>query len=98
MNLDEHKEAIAAACRETGVKRLDLFGSASGEKFRDSSDIDLVARFDRTPGKMFKRYFDLKERLEKLFGRPVDLVLEDSIKNPYFLEAVKKSRINIYES
>ncbi|MEW6235763.1 MAG: nucleotidyltransferase domain-containing protein [Candidatus Omnitrophota bacterium] len=87
---------MSNACAEASVRRLDVFGSFAGENFGPDSDVDVVALFDRKPGKMFSRYFDLKERLEEIFGRPVDLVLEDSIKNPYFREAVERSRIKIY--
>lgn len=95
---DEHQEAIAAVCRELDVERLDLFGSVTGTDFGPTSDVDVVARFDRGPGRMFSRYFDLKERLERILNRPVDIVLEDSIQNPYFREAIDRSRVNVYEA
>jgi len=95
---DVHKEAIRRACKELGVERLDIFGSATRPDFGPTSDIDVVARFDRRPGKMFGRYFDLKEGLERILGRPVDVVVEDSIRNPYFREAVERSRVKVYES
>ena len=45
---------------------------------------------------MFERYFELKERLEKLFERPVHIVLEDSIKNPYLREIIENNRVNLF--
>lgn len=96
MKLFEHKEMIAAVCRELGVERLDVFGSATRPDFGPKSDLDVVVRFDRRPGQMFRRYFDLKERLERIFNRPVDIVLEDSIRNPYFREAIERSRVSVY--
>ncbi len=96
MDLSEHKEMIAAVCRELGVERLDVFGSATRADFGAKSDVDVVVRFDRGPGQMFRRYFDLKERLERIFNRPVDMVLEDSVKNPYFREAIERSRVSVY--
>lgn len=98
MGISQHKELIATVCRELGVERLDVFGSATRPGFGPNSDIDVVVRFDRGPGQMFRRYFDLKERLEQPFNRPVDIVLEDSIKNPYFREAIERSRVNVYGS
>ena len=92
----EHKAAVADACRELAVERLGVFGSATGPEFGPQSDIDVVALFDRAPGRMFSRYFELKERLERIFERPVEIVLEDSIKNPYFREAVERSRVIVY--
>ena len=96
--IPEHREAVATVCRQLGVKRLDLFGSVTGPDFGPKSDIDIVVRFDRSQGHMFSRYFDLKERLEQIFSRSVDVVMEDAIRNPYFREAVERTRVNVYES
>ena len=98
IELYEYREKIEALCSELGVISLDVFGSFNTPDFDDASDVDLVARFDRSKGRMFSRYFELKENLEKLFNRRVDLVLEDSIKNPYFREAIDRTRANIYGS
>ena len=95
---DEHQKAIAAVCRDLDVERLDLFGSLTGTDFGPTCDVDVVARFDRGQGRMFSRYFYLKERLERIFNRPVDIVLEDSMQNPYFREAIERSRVNVYEA
>jgi predicted nucleotidyltransferase len=97
-DLHEYKEKVSALCKELGVERLDIFGSATREDFASTSDIDVIARFDRRPGRMFGRYFDLKERLEEIFNRSVDVILEDSIRNPYFREALEQTRVNVYES
>jgi len=45
---------------------------------------------------LFTRYFDLKEGLERIFGRFVDVVTEESIKNPYSRAGVERSRKNVY--
>lgn len=87
---------IAKVCRELGVERLDLFGSAARADFSPQSDIDVVVRLDRSGGQMFRRYLDLKERLERISSRPVDIVLEESIENAYFPEAIERSRVNVY--
>jgi len=94
----ENREAIAKICADLGVELLDVFGSATRDDFAPDSDIDVVVRFDRARGRMFARYFDLKERLEQIFQRPVDIVLEDSIRNPYFREAIERNRVHVYES
>ena len=43
-------------------------------------------------------YFGLLEDLEKLFGKPVDLVVGSAIENPYFLQSVEETRTLIYET
>ena len=97
--VSENREAIAVLCRRYGVRRLDLFGSATGDRFDPAtSDVDFVADFadTRTPG-YADRYFDFAEALEALLNRPVDVVTERSIKNPYFRRAVDATRQPIYD-
>jgi predicted nucleotidyltransferase len=69
--LDPHRDELR---RQFGAQRLGLFGSAARDALRDDSDIDILVAFDGAA--TFDRYFDLKDRLETLLGRPVDLVTE----------------------
>lgn len=90
---------VAQICRQYGVERLDLFGSAAAEGFEaEDSDLDFVVSFERRdPPALFDRYFGLKEDLEDLFGRGVDLVMEGAIgKNPYFAESVAETCVPLY--
>jgi predicted nucleotidyltransferase len=48
------------------------------------------------PGKYADAYFGFLESLQDLFGRPVDLVVASSIKNPYFREAAERTRALLY--
>jgi predicted nucleotidyltransferase len=91
-------EAIAALCRRYGVLRLDVFGSAAKGTFDpEKSDLDFVASFaDRKNLNYADRYFDFAEALEALFGRHVDLITEQGIKNPYFSEEVEETRRWVY--
>ena len=97
--VEKHIEAIRTLCREHGVRRLDLFGSAATGAFDPArSDLDFVATFadTRSPG-YADRYLAFTEALERLFGRHVDVVTERSIRNPYFRQAVDASRLTIYD-
>lgn len=95
LSLDPVRQAIVQLCQEFSVARLDIFGSAVTNRFAPDSDVDVLASFvDQKP--TFERYFSLKEQLEELLERPVDLVIEDAIHNPYFREAVEESRVNVY--
>ncbi len=90
---------VARLCERYGVERLDLFGSAAGEGFDiGDSDLDFVVAFERrNPPELFDRYFSLKEDLEDLFGRGVDLVMEGAIgRNPHFAESVAETRAPLY--
>jgi predicted nucleotidyltransferase len=96
--LEGKYEAIAALCREYGVLRLDLFGSAAKGTFDpEASDLDFVASFANreVPG-YATRYLRFAEALEELLGRPVDLITEQGIKNPYFREEVDETRRSVY--
>jgi predicted nucleotidyltransferase len=93
------RDAIRALCRTYGVRRLELFGSAATGAFdAETSDLDFVATFadTRSPG-YADRYLGFAEALEELFGRPVDVITERSIQNPYFRQAVDASRQPIYD-
>ena len=96
--VENRVEEVRQICRRYGVERLDLFGSAAGEVFDDLSDLDFVVSFGRRdPPALFDRYFGLKEDLEALFGRRVDLVMEGAIgRNPYFAKSVAETRIPLY--
>lgn len=94
----QHRAELEALCRRHGVRRLELFGSAAtGEDRPVESDLDFLVEFDPLPpGGYADAYFGFLESLEDLFGRPVDLVVASAIKNPYFLEAVKRSKTLLY--
>jgi hypothetical protein len=95
-NFEAHKSKIAELCARLKVSRLDVFGSATGESFGADSDIDVLVRFERDGAGLFERYFDLKEGLEEMLGRPVDVVVEGAVKNPYFKASMERSRRNLY--
>lgn len=90
----EHQHAIRRLCAEHQVKRLDLFGSATGTAFDpERSDVDFVVEFaELSPRDYAHHYFGLKEGLVALLRRPVDLVVERAIRNPYFRQSVDASR------
>lgn len=97
--VEDRKTEIAAACQRYGVERLDLFGSAVGEGFDPTlSDLDFVVSFERRePPNLFDRYFGLKEDLESLFEREVDLVMEGALrKDQRFAEDVDERRVALY--
>lgn len=100
MNPDivKHKSEIERLCRQHHVNRLDLFGSAAtGQERQGRSDLDFLVEFEALPpGNYADSYFGLLESLEKLFGRPVDLVVDSGIKNPYFRQSVEQTKAHLY--
>lgn len=89
---------LEGICRRHRVRRIDLFGSATSEEFDPaSSDLDFLVAFDDLPTEDYAdTYFGLLEDLQSLFQRPVDLVVDSAIKNPYFRQAVDKTRAVLY--
>jgi predicted nucleotidyltransferase len=93
-----HREELRGLCRRFYVRRLDLFGSAArGDFDPEHSDIDFIVEFDRSaPQHPFDSYFGLKEELEALLGRKVDLVELSAVRNPYLKASIEQSRENVY--
>lgn len=59
------------------MRRIGLFGSAARAEATDQSDLDFLVELDR---KTFDAYMDVKELLERLFARRIDLVMADALK------------------
>ncbi|HEV2548637.1 MAG TPA: nucleotidyltransferase domain-containing protein [Stellaceae bacterium] len=89
---------LAQLCRRHHVRRLDLFGSAArGEFDEDNSDVDFVVEFENgATAKALDTYFGLKEALEALLGRPVDLVMSGAVENPYIKASIERSQEQVY--
>ena len=89
---------IAALCRRHHARRLELFGSATRADFDPArSDLDFLVSFDELPPvATYDAFFSLKEGLEVMFDRPVDLVVERTVRNPYLRQRVDAERQPIY--
>lgn len=91
-------DEVAEMCRRAGARRLEIFGSAVRRDFDPiSSDLDFLVEFDDLPPARYAdSYFSLKESLEALFGRPIDLITQASLENPYFRARVEAERQTVY--
>ncbi|MGD8310516.1 MAG: nucleotidyltransferase domain-containing protein [Chromatiales bacterium] len=96
--IDLHRRQVAALCRRSGARRLDVSGSAVRADFDPAtSDLDFLVELDDVPpARCADAYFTLKEGLKRLFGRPVDLVTAASLANPYFRDRLAGERRNLY--
>lgn len=92
------KIEIDEACRRFGVARLDVFGSAATDTFNASkSDLDFLVSFnDSAKAAAFDNYFGLRERLEDIFNRPIDLITAASVRNPYLRLEIDAQRLSVY--
>ncbi len=94
-----HLDAIRDLCREFGVTRLELFGSAAtGDFDPERSDIDFIVEYppDYEFGPWLTRHFAFQERLQTLLGRSVDLIMASALRSPRFIESVNESRRLLY--
>jgi len=96
--LSKLRAPIEALCARHSVRELSLFGSAIREDFdATSSDIDVVASFEPPMGESLARqYFDFKQGLEDLFGRPVDVVELEAMPDTRLKRRIEQSRRVIY--
>lgn len=93
MNIDK----IRGLCSRYKVRSLFVFGSALTESFGTKSDIDMVVDFQEVDLYDYAdNYFDLKESLEELFKREVDLLEEKAISNPYLKKSIDLSKQLLY--
>ncbi len=96
IDLERYQTQIADICKALAIKRLELVGSAARDDFCPlDSDIDLLVEFEGSAD-LFHRYFELKARLEALFGRKVDVIQARAVKNPYVRETIERDRILVY--
>ncbi len=97
-SIESRLPEVAGLCRRLGVRRLDLFGSATRADFDPSrSDIDLLVTLEpMPPARYAAAFFDLKAELETLFQRPVDLLTEAGLQNPYRRARVDSERMPLY--
>ena len=98
--IGEQTAELEQLCLRYNVLRLDLFGSAVTSQYQpEESDLDFVVEFQSLPeGAYADTYFGLLEALERLFGKPVDLVVSSAIKNPYFRQSIEETKRLIYEA
>ncbi len=95
--IEAKRDVLGELCVRFHVARLEIFGSAATGDLREDSDLDFLVEFRRV-GSMTPadQYFGLLRALEELFGREIDLLTDRSLRNPYFISSVEKTRQLLY--
>ena len=90
--------AIAELCVRHRVARLDAFGSALRDDFRQGeSDLDLLVEFAvMEPYARVDAYFGMRDELRVLLGSEIDLVMAGAVKNPYIARDIERTRRQLY--
>ncbi|MCF8253758.1 MAG: nucleotidyltransferase domain-containing protein [Bacteroidia bacterium] len=97
--LSTYIDQIKDACAANKVKSLFAFGSVTNDKFRADSDIDLIVDLaESDPLEYTNNYFDLKEQLEKILNRHIDLLEQKAIRNPFLKKEIDQTKVLIYEA
>ena len=90
-------DELEQACKNFHVKELYVFGSVVTGEMSQHSDLDFLVVFNRSGFEgAFDQYMGFKERLEKIYERPVDLIHLKKFRNPLFEEEVQKSKTLLY--
>ena len=98
MNLiDNHIDTLTELCYTHNVDKMYLFGSALNSNFNANSDIDFLVKFKSIDlAKYFDNYINFKDKLKNLFGREIDLVEEQTLKNPILIRSINRSKELVY--
>ena len=95
--IENNRDAIARLCRLHGVRSLEAFGSILRSDFdTDRSDVDVLVEFEPLAAASFSNFLGLKEALETLFGRSVDLVERRAIRNRRLRHYIEQSKAPVY--
>jgi predicted nucleotidyltransferase len=95
--LSTHIDQIKDACASNNVRTLFAFGSVTNDRFKADSDVDLLVDIAETDPILYSdNYFNLKEQLERIFNRHVDLLEQKAIRNSFLKKEIDQTKILIY--
>ncbi len=94
VRIDIPKDQVAAFCKRWKITELAVFGSVLRDDFRPDSDVDVLVTFAPDAKWSLFDHVDMEDELEKILGRPVDLVSRRGIersRNPFRRKAILES-------
>lgn len=95
--IESNIDKIIELCRLHKVSKLFAFGSVLSKNFKQSSDIDLLVDFEEMDVLDYAdNYFNLKSALEAILKRPIDLLEQQAVKNPYLKKSIDANKQLIY--
>lgn len=95
--IDKNIETIRTLCKKHKVARLFVFGSVLTDRFKKNSDIDFIVDFQGVELYDYAdNYFELKNSLERIFKRKVDLLENQAINNPYLRQSIDSQKQIVY--
>ena len=94
--IDLPKGKIADLCRRWKVTEFALFGSVLRDDFGPDSDIDVLVTFQGDAPWSMWDLLDMRKELQDLFGRDVDLVEKDALRNPFRKHEILREHEVVY--
>lgn len=95
--VDVDHERLTELCRRWQIRELSLFGSRARGDARPDSDVDILVTFAKEAPWSAWDLVTMIDELSLLFERPVDLVEERAIRNPFRRAAILRDKRVIYE-
>ncbi|MGQ9576342.1 MAG: nucleotidyltransferase family protein [Thermoguttaceae bacterium] len=95
-NITVPADVLEALCRRWRVRELALFGSAVRKDFSPETDVDVLVSFDEDAPWSLWDLITMQNELAELFGRPVNLVEREGLRNPFRRRRILETRQVIY--
>jgi predicted nucleotidyltransferase len=90
------KRKISAFCHRWKIVEFGIFGSVLREDFKSDSDIDVLVTFESNSQTSLFDLAQMQIELEGLFGRPVDILEKEGLRNPFRKREILKTAKVIY--
>jgi predicted nucleotidyltransferase len=99
ITIEDLKKEMPPICEKYRIAYVDAFGSIARSEQKEDSDIDLIIEFSEPRReKISNRFFGFLHDVEDRFQRRVDLLTENSLRNPFLKDKVDQERLRIYGS
>jgi len=89
-------DQVVEFCKRWQVDEFSLFGSVLRDDFRPDSDVDVLVSFNPAASWSLFDLVTMQDELQKIFGRTVDLVEREGLRNPFRKRSILSSREVIY--
>lgn len=98
--IEQYLPQIRQLMQQYGIQQAYAFGSAVKGTMTTDSDVDFLFRFppDMDHETYYTNYVSLMHALEDLLKRPVDLVAEETVQDPYFAESINRQKCPFYNA
>ena len=83
LNITFDRSRLRQLCQHWEISELALFGSVLRDELRPESDVDLLVSFAPSARTSYWDWPELTRDLQGVFGREIDLVVKDGLKNPF---------------